>query len=139
MTIDQLLETEIWQELIRAIKRYKIDVGSILDEFMKGRDMKYEMVENFKISDGKFFQQIKAIRNIPMHKIRSGDLGGWIDTNSTLTQKGDCWVMEGAEIINTFVEGDALVSSKSIVINSDLSGFLITKPDTIIMNKMMHA
>ena len=54
--------------------------------------------------------RIKALRDIPRHGVKAGDLGGWIAGDWNLSHDGDCWVKDKA-----IVEGDALVTGDAIV------------------------
>ncbi len=69
-----------------------------------------------KNEDG--FTRIQALRDIPRHKVKQGDLGGWVLNESNLSQKGDSWISEDAEVSgNARVYGNALVSG-----DADISG-----------------
>lgn len=66
---------------------------------------KYEM-----IPEGGLFR-IKALRDIPSHGIKTGDLGGLIQEEHNLSQDGDCWVWRNARVYeNARVSGDAKVT-----------------------------
>jgi carbonic anhydrase/acetyltransferase-like protein (isoleucine patch superfamily) len=61
---------------------------------------KYKLTEAKK--DGLF--QIQALRDIPEVGVTAGDLGGWLEKESNLSQEGNAWVSE-----NALVYGDARV------------------------------
>lgn len=54
--------------------------------------------------------QIVALKDIPKHGVRAGDLGGWIQHERNLTHLDDCWVGEGC-----VVHGSAKIRSHALV------------------------
>jgi len=73
--------------------------------------MKYSLTENTKIiGNGITLFQIKAEKDIERIRVNKGELGGWIEKESNLSQEGDCWVRENAQIFgNACVYGNACV------------------------------
>ena len=71
---------------------------------------KYELIDETKGIGGITLHRIRALRNIPRYGVRSGDLGGWIEAESNLSQDGDAWV--GGE---AWVYGNALVCGDAVV------------------------
>ena len=70
--------------------------------------MKYKLTENTKIVDGITLYQIQALTNFG--DIKSGNLGGWIEKESNLSQEGSCWVYGNAWVYcNALVSGNARV------------------------------
>ena len=67
--------------------------------------MKYELTTT-KNEQGLF--QIRALRDIPRHGVKKGDLGGWAASEYNLSQYGDAWVSGNARVF-----GDARVSDES--------------------------
>ncbi len=49
--------------------------------------------------------RIQALRDIPRCKVKKGNLGGWVLKESNLSQKGDAWIGEEAQVYE-----DALIS-----------------------------
>lgn len=81
--------------------------------------MKYELVHNdtIEIQPLKKVTRIRALRDIPLHGVRRGDLGGYIETVNNLAQDGDAWVAGRARVYgDSSVLGDALVSDRAIVL-----------------------
>ena len=68
--------------------------------------MKYELV----IEEGTQLKRIKAIRDIPKYEVKTGDFGGYIDSESNLSQANDAWVSD-----NAWVSGNARVSGLSLI------------------------
>ena len=61
-------------------------------------------------------RRIQALRDIPIHKVKQGDLGGWIKKESNLSQKGDAWISGNARVYeHAQVYGNALVSEHAQV------------------------
>jgi hypothetical protein len=58
--------------------------------------MKYKLTENFIEYKGKKLYQIQSLKNFSDVKI--GELGGYIESEKNLSQKGDCWISGRAKI-----------------------------------------
>ena len=79
--------------------------------------MKYSLTENFKVlPNGIILFQIKAERDIKRFGVKKGDLGGWLQEESNLSQEGDSWVGENAHVSecavilgNAWVHGNAVI------------------------------
>lgn len=57
--------------------------------------------------------QIQAVRDIPRFGVKAGDLGGFVAKETSLSQKGDCWVGRCGYILdNAVVKGDVLVNGQ---------------------------
>ena len=83
---------------------------------------KYELTDETKNLCGITLHRIRALRDIPSVKVKSGDLGGWIEKESNLTQYGDAMVCGDAIVSdnamvcgNAMVYGDAKVSDIAMV------------------------
>lgn len=62
--------------------------------------------------------RIRALRDIPRHKVHAGDLGGLVQGEWKLSQQGDCWVERGAMVWNgAFVTGNALLGGEAEAID----------------------
>lgn len=72
--------------------------------------------------------QIEALRDIPRHGVRAGDLGGWIESEANLSQDGAAWIDPKVRLWGAArVSGDAALSghielSGDIVIGSGVPG-----------------
>lgn len=61
-------------------------------------------------------RQIKALRDIPKHNVKKGDLGGFIFSNSNLDQGGDSWVTATSYVFDSaFVTGDSIVMDGAVL------------------------
>ena len=73
---------------------------------------KYELTNETKVVRGHILHRIKAIVDFAL--VNKGEIGGWIETGNNLSQDGDAWVCEDAEVYgNAWVCGDARVCGKS--------------------------
>ena len=60
--------------------------------------MKYEILhDHAMVVDGGRITcyRIRALRDIPRHNVKAGDVGGWIESEYNLSQDGDAWVRDG--------------------------------------------
>ena len=74
------------------------------------------MTTKFEITDQAHpanpnLHRIRALRDIPRWEVKAGDLGGWIEKETSLNQSGNAWVSGDAQVSgNAWVSGDAWVS-----------------------------
>lgn len=79
---------------------------------------KYELTEQTKEIFPReiILHRIRALRDIPWHGVKTGDLGGWVESQKNLAQEGDCWVGDNACVYgDSLVAGDALVGGDVLV------------------------
>jgi hypothetical protein len=70
---------------------------------------KYELVSDLtKDCDGKTLYRIRALTSFS--DVKAGDLGGWIEKEDCLSQFGDAWVYDDADL--------------SGIVDADLSGIV---------------
>lgn len=87
---------------------------------------KYVMLTEGRICDeGKTLFRIRAERDIPSQKVKSGDLGGLIHDIKNLPQSGNAWISGEAQVLgNSSVGGNSLVGGYAIVKgDSDINGY----------------
>lgn len=59
--------------------------------------MKYKLTEGtFTLENGKVLHRIQALKDFA--DVKAGDLGGWIESEFNLSQKGNCWVYGEAQV-----------------------------------------
>ena len=76
--------------------------------------MKYKLTENTKEVYGITFYQIQALKDFG--DVKKSDLGGWIEKEDNLSQKGNCWVYDNARVYDdAIVSGDAHVYGNAVV------------------------
>ena len=62
------------------------------------------------------FRRIRALRDIPLHYVKAGDLGGFLESEKNLGHVGDCWVSNKASVSgNAYVLGAAKISDNAII------------------------
>ena len=77
---------------------------------------KYELTDETKNVGNIVLHRIRALRDIPKFGLKAGDLGGWIESESNLSQDGDAWVSGDAKVSgNAWVSGNARVSGDAWV------------------------
>lgn len=76
----------------------------------KTKMKKYELTAETKEIGGKILHRIRALIDIPLHDVKAGDLGGWIEAERNLSQEGSAWVADEA-----CVTGSACVTGKALV------------------------
>lgn len=71
---------------------------------------KYEITDTVH-QDNPNLKRIRALRDIPRHGIKKGDLGGYIESEHNLSHDGDCWISGSAVVYgNAEVYGKAWVT-----------------------------
>ena len=71
---------------------------------------KYELTDETKEIGGVTLHRIRALMDISRYGVRAGDVGGWIEAESNLSQYGDAWVSDDARVYgNAKVCGNAVV------------------------------
>lgn len=91
-------------------------------------DKKYEFVESVvwvRQKDGceiDNLRRIRALRDIPCHGVKAGDLGGYIKDEKNLSHEGDAWI--GGE---AYVYGDARIEGGLVHENAIVSGYSISR------------
>ena len=76
-------------------------------------DRKYELTGISMNVDGATLHRIRALKDFELfdgYKVHKGELGGWIESEWNLDQRGNCWVRD-----NAIVRDYALVRDNAIV------------------------
>lgn len=74
--------------------------------------------------------RIRALRDIPVHNVKKGDWGGYVQETNTLSHEGACWVGgEAQAIYNVRITGNALIDGYAIVDGEP--GCVITVSDNV--------
>ena len=87
--------------------------------------MKYELTgETRNYEYVRTLHRIRALRDIPRHGVKAGDLGGWVAPGSTLSQSGDAWIDSDAWIGgNARISGNAWIGGNARISgNVQISG-----------------
>jgi hypothetical protein len=76
--------------------------------------MKYKLTDETKKRGQVTLYRIQALKDFGA--VKAGELGGWVASWYNLSQEGDCWVSDNAQVIgNAQVGGDAWVSGNAVV------------------------
>lgn len=82
------------------------------------------------------FYRIIAERDIPLHGVKAGDLGGYVSHENTLSQDGECWVGGTARVesgewtYESNIAGNALITGHSMISSSTIWGNAILDGNT---------
>ncbi|EPT5029518.1 hypothetical protein ACVRDO_002376 [Escherichia coli] len=60
--------------------------------------MKYELLHDHSVHLVPFHMtlyRIRALRDIPRHNVKAGDLGGYVEGEHNLDQNDDSWIRDG--------------------------------------------
>ena len=86
---------------------------------------KYELIRMGKMKwrhnsfDDKRFYQLVALRDIPLHGVKAGDLGGFVCNDKVLSHDGSCWIGEEAMVgPHVRVIDDAYVGGTASILNN---------------------
>lgn len=90
---------------------------------------KYVLTDKTKEIYGHILHRIKAIKDFG--DVKKDDLGGWIETESNLSQFGNCWIYDNAIVCENAKVGDnAIVCGNAKVYgNAHVHGDVIIRDD----------
>lgn len=118
-------------------------------------EKKYELVMEDTIKHNTHYDlfRIRALKDIPIHGVKIGDLGGYIESPFNLSQEGSCWVTDNAKVSelsqvkdsalikndasienSSIIKGRAIISDKAHVVNSVIGGDVRVGGTTTIIN-----
>lgn len=83
--------------------------------------IKFAGIKNSRIPDSgwEFFYRLVALRDIPEHGVRKGDLGGFVENGNILSHQGSCWIGENAMVgLYVKVQEDAYIGGNAQVMNN---------------------
>ena len=84
---------------------------------------KYELTNEVKVEFGVTLHRTRALIDIKRWDVKSGDTGGWIESEANLDQDGEAWVYGDAWVYgNARVYGDARVYKTAHVLTVGLIG-----------------
>lgn len=70
---------------------------------------KYELTYETMLYFGRTLYRIKALKDFS--DVKKSDLGGWIEGESNLSQKGNCWIYDNSKVFDDArVYGNARIS-----------------------------
>ena len=82
---------------------------------------KFEWTNEQKTIDGILYTRIRAVKDFADVKV--GDLGGWMDKATFLSDTGNCWVYDNAIASGSFLYDDATITDEAFVRRSTLRIF----------------
>ena len=99
---------------------------------------KYELTSETKVINGLELHRIKAIKSFG--SVGKGELGGWIESEKNLSQRGDAWVYRHAIVydnarvyVNAMIRGDAIVSGNAVVCgNAVVRGTVVISENAVV-------
>lgn len=59
---------------------------------------KYELTDETMVFHGITLHRIKALKDFG--NVKSGEIGGWIESEHNLSHNGDCWVADNAKVFD---------------------------------------
>lgn len=80
-------------------------------------EWRFKMSKKYELQRerGQLNFRIKALRDIPRHGVRAGDLGGTVACEYNLSQDGDCWIGYDACAFNmSRIEDNAFLGGRSV-------------------------
>ena len=107
---------------------------------------KYELTNESIEYYGRVLYRIKALKDFS--NVKAGDLGGFIEREENLSQKGDCWIFDEAKVCsNARVFGHSTVSNTASVFsfakicdhakvygNANISGYSVISDSATILD-----
>lgn len=79
--------------------------------------------------------RIEALRDIPEHNVKAGDLGGYVDSANILSHDGSAWIADNAMVIdNVRVQGNAYVGGNAIVSSRFSYTYIVLDENTKVMD-----
>ena len=82
--------------------------------------------------------RIQAVVDIPMHGVKAGDFGGFIENEASLSHKGNAWVGHCALVFDeAVVTGHAFVGGTSMVKQSRIAGRVIVNDAVLIERSVL--
>lgn len=113
--------------------KFYCDLNDDKVESSSSNTKKYELTDNTIIYKGVVLHQIRALQNF--NNVKAGDLGGFIEKESNLSQKGICWVYDSAKVYGGVkLMGTSVVSDEAVV-----TGTASIKACVIEDNSMFNA
>lgn len=105
----------------------KDDIKYIRNVFaLNNHDTKLEYINVFRI---------KALIDMPDINVYKGDVGGFVQSENNLSQKGNCWIFDDAVVCGSAEVLDAAqIRNNAIVIDGKVSNERVVKDNTIVIN-----
>lgn len=99
---------------------------------------KYELTDNTIKVDGRTLYQIVALKDLPSKIVRKGTLGGYIEREDNLSQKGDCWIYGNAKVMRSgHVSGDASIYDDALITGGTILDEAVVKENAQIRSGVL--
>lgn len=92
---------------------------------LKNKKMKYKLTKNKKEIFGVTLYQIQALKDF--RDVKKGEIGGWIEKEKNLEQKGNSWIYENAKVYgdarifeNARIHGNARIFGRAVVCGNSI-------------------
>lgn len=87
-------------------------------------EKKYEILKNEKI-DGEDHNlyRIKALKDMSLSKVKKGDIGGFIESESNLSHEGECWIYDDSQVFGkSEIKDNVRIKDRSKIKDSIIIG-----------------
>ena len=90
-------------------------------------DKKYKILPETKrkLANGRTVFRIQALRNFS--DVKEGDIGGWIESEKNLSQKGNCWIYDNAIVTHSArviddakIQNDVMIADSALIFENAL-------------------
>lgn len=93
---------------------------------------KFELTDEQKTINGILYTRIRAIKDFA--DVKAGDLGGWMDKATFLSDTGNCWVYDNAIALGSFLYDDATITDEAFVRRSTLRNDARVSDHAVVTN-----
>ena len=93
---------------------------------------KFELTDEQKTINGILYTRIRAIKDFA--DVKAGDLGGWMDKATFLSDTGNCWVYDNAIASGSFLYDDATITDEAFVRRSTLRNDARVSDHAVVTN-----
>jgi len=88
------------REQLQRVNEKLIKIKNLLENKLNEVDSnkKYELTDEVIHHNGKKLYRIKALKSF--NKVKTGDLGGYVESEKNLSQRGTCWIFDIAKVFD---------------------------------------
>jgi carbonic anhydrase/acetyltransferase-like protein (isoleucine patch superfamily) len=108
-------------------------------------DKKYEITDETQVYCGRVLHRIRALRDFELEHaeildcpcaVEAGELGGWVEHESNLSQRGNCWIGNNAKVYSSArVFGVGYIGGKATVFaNATVRDGIVTEAASVCGN-----
>lgn len=106
--------------------------------------MKYELIRAGRVplhrthmrkkGQKAFLYRLQALRDIPEHGVKSGDLGGYVTKKVKLSHDGSCWIGEKAQVLGDVTITDSAYIGDKATINGSYTNWNYMYPGNLLIS-----